>query len=200
MRVLAITGSQSSTEVLDGDIPYKFLAAGVAWDTVQSQSGVRGPLYPIIIASQQRFSFSMSTVGRRPFISSPSRTSFCFRGVSAAGYRPGSWNLILSSPRRNKGGRGRKSRRIWPGAAVGREVQGKIGGRQYGGETPAGSGEKERRGGREIGAGEDRRFLLLNYSRDLLLIRWIGFVIASHTLLVDLLKLKEFNYIIDKFH
>lgn len=36
------------------------------------------------------------------------RPSFCFRGVSAAGYRSGSWNLILSSRFRERktGGRG----------------------------------------------------------------------------------------------
>lgn len=36
----------------------------------------------------------------------PARTSFCFRGVSAAGYRPETWNLILSSRHRD---------RTWPG-------------------------------------------------------------------------------------
>lgn len=36
----------------------------------------------------------------------PARTSFYFRGVSAAGYRPETWNLILSSRHRD---------RTWPG-------------------------------------------------------------------------------------
>lgn len=36
----------------------------------------------------------------------PARTGFCFRGVSAAGYRPRTWNLILSSRHRD---------RTWPG-------------------------------------------------------------------------------------
>lgn len=46
-----------------------FLAGGVFRYVLQRRSGVRGPLYPIIIASQQRFSFPSSTAGRLPFIS-----------------------------------------------------------------------------------------------------------------------------------
>lgn len=46
-----------------------FLAGGVFRYVLQRRSGVRGPLYPIIIASQQRFSFPWSTAGRLPFIS-----------------------------------------------------------------------------------------------------------------------------------
>lgn len=73
-----------------------------------TQSAVCGPLCPIIIASQQRFSFLPSAVVAAGFHLRPrSRPSFCFRGVSAAGYRPGCWNLILSSRFRKRGAGGR---------------------------------------------------------------------------------------------
>lgn len=39
------------------------------------------------------------------------RASFCFRDVSAGSYRPGSWNLILSSRFRERGTRDRRGRR-----------------------------------------------------------------------------------------
>lgn len=72
-----------------------FLDSGVFRYVLQSRSGVRGPLCPIIIASQQRFSFPASIAGRLPFIWlwPPERASVSeVFPPSATVLQPGTWS------------------------------------------------------------------------------------------------------------